>query len=191
MAIGKTALAKRNPAILVDALPAWLAPHAPGQELWFNFPLQDGKIVEGMWARREPVPPEPDTQHRLYGQQLVKLLNGHIAADGLWVVAWSDWPPKNAILLPISCEPRLLIMAWFDADLDMQAIVDSQSPFFKMGSPGAIEGYVQDCAKVLEHYLRDWKKRHDVRPQDQIKATLGQTSADARAVNPIMPFDLQ
>lgn len=108
---------------------------------------------------------------RLWAIQLCERLNDEIGLDGRWAVGWTDFSPNDGF-------PKRAFMAHLDHDGDLIFIVDIEDPFLIM--VGALDDYVDQAAqahKSTQGHLADV----GVKPDQRIKAALGQQSQDPTA----------
>lgn len=121
---------------------------------------------------------KPPAHQRLFAKEMCKVLNAEIGFDGIWAVGWTDY------IIPMAA-PRRAFFAFFDADIDLQFVVDTDDPIIIMVNNPL--SYVHQCAQAFQAY-REHVKATEVSADQIIKQALGQKSVDPNDMPEIMPF---
>ena len=117
----------------------------------------------------------PTVEQTLYAKNLCRKLNRELHLGGMWLTAWAE--PSIQYLVP-----HRFIVLWKDPDGDMPFTLDNDEPYaYQLRIP--LEEWVSDAEEAWLTY-QEINKKMDIRPQDQIKAALGQPSADSSASMP-------
>lgn len=122
-----------------------------------------------------------DPMRKHFAESFIDLLNSEMWLDGHWVVIWKDFDLARA-------EYRSIVWAFLDRDNDLQFTVESDDPF-----PVLVETVLDRVSDAFDAWMQ-WKQTMQVmniRPEDQIKAALGQKSKDpfARPSIDLLAFD--
>ena len=118
----------------------------------------------------------PTVEQTLYAKNLCRKLNRELHLGGMWLTAWAEPAGEDRV-------PQRFVLLWKDPDGDVPLTLDND------------ERYVQQLRIPLEEWVSDaerawlaWReinKKMDIRPQDQIKAALGEPSVDPTASIPM------
>ena len=115
----------------------------------------------------------PTIEQILYAKKVCRKLNTELHLGGMWLTAWAEPAPADHV-------PQRFVILWKDPDGDVPFTVDSDDPYFKLiGIP--LEEWLADAEQAWQAF-REINKKMDIRPQDQIKAALGEPSADSSAI---------
>ena len=143
--------------------------------------------IEGAWwvcfwqgGRREPECRRkgmivPTVEQILYAKNLCRKLNRELHLGGMWLTAWAEPEPATRV-------PQRFVLLWKDPDGDVPFTLDNEETYLQqLRIP--LEEWVSDAEEAWLAF-RDLNKKMDIRPQDQIKAALGEPSADSSASIP-------
>lgn len=110
-------------------------------------------------------------EYQALAEQFCLDLNKDLHHDGKWTVTWYGFDFLRA---------RYTKIAWsfFDADDDLQFTVDADDGFLAVFM--SIGDRMQHCEDAYNQW-RETLKLNDIRPQDTIKAALGEKSKDPTA----------
>ena len=118
----------------------------------------------------------PTVEQTLYAKNLCRKLNRELHLGGMWLTAWAE--PAGAYNVP-----QRFVLLWKDPDGDVPFTLDNDERYAKqLLIP--LEEWVSDAEQAWLAW-REVNKKMDIRPQDQIKAALGEQSADPRASIPM------
>ena len=93
----------------------------------------------------------------------------------MWLTAWAE--PAGSYHVP-----QRFVLLWKDPDGDVPFTIDNDERYL-MQLRIPLEEWVSDAEQAWLAW-RELNKKMDIRPQDQIKAALGEPSADSSASIP-------
>lgn len=111
-----------------------------------------------------------------YARRLVKFLNYEMRHDGVWAVAWC-----NSTVDGYATELR---MGFQDLDGDFQFLIGSDLTLVDLQTRDDARRHGKVCEDAYQQW-RGWQRDVDVKPEQTIKAALGQQQADP-TVQPIL-----
>ena len=146
----------------VPALPFQISPFIIGKGWVCTFTA--GNLVQ---SKGTALP----TEMRVFAVNLCERLNAEIHLDGTWSVGWTDFSVEDGF-------PKRLLMGYLDKDGDLIFLVDAEDPFMIMIA--CVDSYIDQCAQA---YRQAYEHAADVgvKPDQRIKAALGQESKDPLA----------
>lgn len=115
----------------------------------------------------------PAPEQIAYARFVCTMLNRRYRFGGAWVIAWCE--PRNQV----DRTPTRLVFLWKDKDGDVPIAFDTVRPLEDLVTWGPV-WFCEKAEEAFEKY-RGWLKGVGVKPEQMIKAALGETSADPEA----------
>lgn len=137
--------------------------------------VNDGRMLierekgKPMWVGKRG--PELDISRSTFARDFLKKLNRELWLDGMWAIAWCNWTFQKAAYTECS-------FIYLDKDMDVQFVVTCEDPIETMWN--SIDDYMDQCVAAWATW-REQLQIVGVKPDQKIKAAIGQASADKRA----------
>lgn len=114
----------------------------------------------------------PPVEFQLWARFACERVNKLARKDGAWVVVWCD-PTIHGV-------PTRVMFLFKDKDGDVPCMFDCAEPFPAIVMLGT-DWFVHRAEQVVDNYRREWIKDLGIKPEQQIRAALGQASVDPKA----------
>jgi hypothetical protein len=137
--------------------------------------LEDGRLLierekgKPSWIGKRG--PDLDASRETFARDFLKKLNKELWLDGMWAVGWVNWTFQKAAYT--EC-----VWIYLDKDMDVQFVVNCDDSIEIMWNH--VHEYMDQCVAAYMVW-REQLKIVGVRPEQKIKAAIGQASADKSA----------